>query len=203
MLGDAARVWRFIFSKACLKWLQWMELSKNVIPLKIISSTKQPPNSFSWWDDPTLCVHKTFFSQATPADDSFYCFPQVGFLLHSISSCWKSSEPGQPHVSAPLVTEGWSRSSRNPTASAHQECDTNRSFHLPDKCRSLRSGFSQADGNLPRKFSALRCHDWAWPKPPLCPTTKGINEFLLFSLPNHSSLQSPTALPWELLAKLL
>lgn len=130
MLGDAARVWRFIFSKACLKWLQWMELSKNVIPLKIISSTKQPPNSFSWWDDPTLCVHKTFFSQATPADDSFYCFPQVGFLLHSISSCWKSSEPGQPHVSAPLVTEGWSRSSRNPTASAHQECDTNRSFHL-------------------------------------------------------------------------
>lgn len=89
MLGDAARFWRLIFSKACLK-TERMELSKNIIPLNIISSTKQPPNSFSWWDDPTLWVHQTFFPQATPANDSFYCFPQVGFLFHSISSCWKA-----------------------------------------------------------------------------------------------------------------
>lgn len=197
MLGDAARVWRLIFSKACLKWMQWMALSKKIIPLNIISSTKPPPNSFSWWDDPTLWVHKTFFSQATPTDDSFYCFAQTGFFLHSTSS----SEPGQAHVSAPSVTEGWSNS-QNPTASAHQECDTNRSCHLPDKCRSLHSGFRQTVGDLPRKFSALGCHDWAQPKPPLCPITKGINEFLLLILPNHTSLQRPTALPWEFLTRL-
>lgn len=120
MLGDAARVWKLIFSKACLKWLQWMELSKNIIPLKIISSTKQPPNSFSWWDDPTLCAHKTFFSQATPAGDSFYCFPQVGFLFPTISSCRRSSVPGQARVSAPSVTKGWSSSRHQHTKNVTQ-----------------------------------------------------------------------------------